>query len=101
MRVTRTSPAPLLDPSFGSIGGSTGPQPSQVGVGGIALEDLLKPLDSTTSHWNGRNARDSKKKDVSGKGAEETNELSIAARELEREAWKDLADALEGDTIAS
>jgi len=97
LRVTRTSPAPLLDPSFGSLGGSTGPQLSQVGVGGLALADLLAPLESTSSQWNGRNARSSTTNER-GKG-EETNKLSIAARELEREAWKDLADALEGNTI--
>lgn len=94
LRVTRTSPAPLLDPTFGSLASSSGPQPSQVGVGGLALADLLKPLDPKTPRWDGRNSR------VGARETEERekgrNKLSVAAKEFEKEAWKDLADALEG-----
>ncbi|GAA5997686.1 hypothetical protein JCM5350_003984 [Sporobolomyces pararoseus] len=93
LRVTRTSPAPLLDPTFGSLASSAGPRPSQVGVGGLAIAELLKPLDPTTLRWDGGNSR--RETDVSTKGGEGGNQLSLAARELEAEAWKDLADALD------
>ncbi|GAA5960628.1 hypothetical protein JCM3765_005881 [Sporobolomyces pararoseus] len=93
LRVTRTSPAPLLDPTFGSLASSAGPRPSQVGVGGLAIADLLKPLDPTPLKWDGLNSRT--EPDESAGDGEGGNQLSLAARELEFEAWKDLADALD------
>ncbi|CEQ40100.1 SPOSA6832_01699, partial [Sporobolomyces salmonicolor] len=94
LRVSRTSPAPLLDPSFGSLATSGGPQPSQVGVGGAALAELLKPLELSAPTWDGKIGRSSEPEQ--GKDEQRTGKLSVAAKELEREAWKELADALEG-----
>ncbi|GAA6015298.1 hypothetical protein JCM11491_001003 [Sporobolomyces phaffii] len=97
-RVTRISPAPLLDPTFGSLASSGGPQPSQVGVGGLALADLLTPLDPTIPRWTGAAVED--EVDGTREAPPQGNQLSIAAKELESEAWRDLADALESSTIS-
>ncbi|GAA5940517.1 uncharacterized protein JCM15063_002358 [Sporobolomyces koalae] len=91
MRLNRTSPAPLVDPTVGSLAGSAGPQPASVGVGGVALADRLKPLSLEVPVWHGRNQRSSRQ----GDDEAAATQLSVAARELEKEAWTDLADALD------
>ncbi|GAA6062853.1 hypothetical protein JCM10212_006106 [Sporobolomyces blumeae] len=95
LRVARTSPAPLLDPSLGALGGSTGPHPARVGAGGVALGEVLEPVaafgnagtDRRTSAGNGNGNGD-------GNGRCGTGQLSVAAREFESEAWDELARAL-------
>ncbi|GAA5914011.1 uncharacterized protein JCM6883_007119 [Sporobolomyces salmoneus] len=93
LRVTRTSPAPLLDPTFGSLASSANPQPSPVGVGGVALADLLAPLDLQELRWNGASRERGEETDVREKNEE--LHLSLASRELELDAWRDIANALD------
>ncbi|GAA5841284.1 hypothetical protein JCM3766R1_005014 [Sporobolomyces carnicolor] len=92
LRDSRTSPAPLIDPTFGSLGNSAGPAPAHVGVGGLALARVLEPVESRTATWDGRNSR---QQTDAAESADNKGQLSLAARELEREAWNDLANALD------
>ncbi|GAA6056831.1 hypothetical protein JCM3770_003591 [Rhodotorula araucariae] len=92
LRVARTSAAPLIDPSFASLvaaGGSS----TAVGPGGVAAASLLAPLSGGLPVWRGSTERLPEKGQVQH-GSEGTK-LSVAALELERDAWADLVRALE------
>ncbi|BGP50148.1 hypothetical protein JCM10450v2_006059 [Rhodotorula kratochvilovae] len=92
LRVARTSAAPLVDPSFASLvaaGGSS----TAVGPGGVAAASLLGPLSGGLPAWKGSTERLPAKEPVRKENGE--TKLSVAALELEREAWADLVRALE------
>ncbi|GAA5985370.1 hypothetical protein JCM11641_006379 [Rhodosporidiobolus odoratus] len=93
LRVSRVSPAPLLDPSFSSLSSSSG---GVVGVGGVALEDLLKPLQADASEWNGGSNRVKE-----GAEKEQGGTKSVAALELEKEAWSEVVRLLEGSAFST
>ncbi|BGP18203.1 hypothetical protein JCM10213_007831 [Rhodosporidiobolus nylandii] len=90
LRVSRVSPAPLLDPSFASLATSSSSSSSPVGVGGVALADLLKPLPAGAAEWAG--APRVRKQDQEEKQGEK---VSVQALELEREAWAEVVRSLE------
>ncbi|GAA5825336.1 hypothetical protein JCM11251_006941 [Rhodosporidiobolus azoricus] len=92
LRVSRVSPAPLLDPSFANLATSSS---SAVGVGGVALGDLLKPLDPGKVEWDGKGDRVGQEEGQESKG--EGGKVSVAALELEREAWADIVRRLEAE----
>lgn len=91
LRVSRTSAAPLTDPSFGSLV-AAGPAASAVGPGGVALADLLRPLEGKVPLWDGKTER--VQRGAAGDAQDEARP-SVAALELEREAWADLVRSLE------
>ncbi|GAA6037404.1 hypothetical protein JCM8097_008552 [Rhodosporidiobolus ruineniae] len=93
LRLSRISPAPLLDPSFASLA-TSGPSAGPVGVGGIALGDLLKPLQAGEARWDGGTARGGKEAGEKAKG-EEKPKVSVAALEMERDAWAEVVKVLE------
>lgn len=84
LRLSRASPAPLLDPNFANLSNSS-TDGSGVGVGGVARAESLKPLSLEEPKWRGE------KDDV--KVA--STKLSVAAMGLEKEAWEALGAALE------
>jgi hypothetical protein len=81
LRLSRASPAPLLDPHFASLANTT--SEGVVGSGGLALGDRLKPLSLEEPRWPGG-------------GDEAPPKLSVGALKLEKEAWEDLGAALDG-----
>jgi hypothetical protein len=78
------SPAPLLDPSFASLSRPG----ASVGVGGVALGELLKPLEGKKAEWNGTGQEEEGKEP-------EGERVSVAALELEKEAWEEVVKSLE------
>lgn len=80
----------MIDPSFGSLV-TAGPAASAVGPGGVALADLLKPLEGKVPLWDGKTQRVREE----AREAQAEERLSVAALELEREAWADLVRSLE------
>ena len=86
LRVTKASPAPLLDPRFGALSNPAG---GIIAAGGVAFADRLKPLPSRTAAAEGMDATDERK---------EGTTMSVAALRLEKEAWEDLALALKPPT---
>ncbi|ORY76879.1 hypothetical protein BCR35DRAFT_305630 [Leucosporidium creatinivorum] len=81
LRLSRASPAPLLDPHFASLANTT--SEGVVGSGGLALGDRLKPLTLEEPRWPGG-------------GEEAPPKLSVGALKLEKEAWEALGAALGG-----
>ncbi|GAA5886643.1 hypothetical protein JCM6882_005842 [Rhodosporidiobolus microsporus] len=102
LRVSRVSPAPLLDPSFASLAtsSSSSSSASQVGVGGVALGELLNPLDPARVGWDGKGERERVQREEEGK-AEGGEKVSVAALELEREAWAEVVRRLEAEQESS
>ncbi|GAA5872718.1 hypothetical protein JCM8547_006324 [Rhodosporidiobolus lusitaniae] len=95
LRVSRVSPAPLLDPSFASLSaGSAQPGATSggVGVGGVALADLLRPLEPGRTRWKGGSKREVAEEEGQ---AERGGKKSVAALELEKEAWEEVVRTLE------
>ncbi|BGP26244.1 mediator complex, subunit Med11 [Rhodotorula toruloides] len=90
LRVSRTSAAPLIDPSFGSLV-AAGTAASAVGPGGVAFAELLKPLEGQVPLRDGNTQR---VRETAGEVQAEER-LSAAALELEREAWADLVRSIE------
>lgn len=91
LRLSRVSPAPLLDPSFASLSRPG----AAVGVGGVALGELLKPLGGGEVRWRGTTGKkegesEGERDDEGGRGR-----LSVAALELEKEGWEEVVRALE------
>ncbi|KAI5481202.1 Mediator complex, subunit Med11 [Pseudohyphozyma bogoriensis] len=91
LRVAKASPAPLLDPSFGSLATPGG---GGVAVGGVAMGDSLKPVQPL-GQGEGQKATNKSR----GDGTSEPK-MSVAALELEKEAWEALASALEREKQA-
>ncbi|GAA5846223.1 hypothetical protein JCM9279_005864 [Rhodotorula babjevae] len=108
LRVSRTSAAPLVDPLFARLvsGGGGGGASSAVGPGGVARGTALEGLEGGVPRWRegterlpGRERRGEGR--GRGRGREDDSEraggrgLSVAALELERDAWAGLVMALE------
>ncbi|GJN92967.1 hypothetical protein Rhopal_006012-T1 [Rhodotorula paludigena] len=93
LRAARTSAAPLLDPAFASLvaGGAGGG--GEVGPGGVARGEALRPLEGGVPVWRSGTER------LPREGKREENEtervLSVAALEVERDAWAGLVRSLE------
>lgn len=99
LRLSKASAAPILDPSFASLSNSSSDGSTSVGAGGVARGDDLKDgvLPLQTPSW-GKEAK------IGGTGVGERDgtttttrkeSLGIGAMRLEKEAWEDLATALE------
>ncbi|GAA5999286.1 uncharacterized protein JCM10292_001731 [Rhodotorula paludigena] len=94
LRAARTSAAPLLDPAFASlVAGGGGGGGGSVGPGGVARGEALRPLEGGVPIWRSGTER------LPREGKREENEkervLSVAALEVERDAWADLVRSLE------
>lgn len=83
LRISRASPAPILDPHFASLANPTSVG-SIVKGGGAALGAQLDPTSLQPASWP----------PVRTAHAPQAPKLSVGAMELEYEAWRDLADSL-------
>ncbi|GAA5906403.1 hypothetical protein JCM8208_004647 [Rhodotorula glutinis] len=109
LRVSRTSAAPLVDPLFASlVSGAGGRGSAAVGPGGVARRGALEGLEGGVPWWRagterlppGRASGAGRGRGRGGEGDDERGPaegrgLSVAALELERDAWSGLVRALE------
>lgn len=95
LRLSRASPAPLLDPFFGSLATPGG---GGVAVGGVGMGESLASgeLGEGVGEDSGVGAgtREEGKREGREERKEEKKGASVAALGLEMEAWKELGRAL-------